>query len=70
MDEPVVENPLTLAFWINVALVIIGSIVLVRLVQMTNTEDNELFNPYTILEIPVGSTERVIKSAYRKMAKM
>ena len=70
MEETVVENPLTLSFWINVALVIIGSIVLVRLVQMTNTEDNELFNPYTILEIPVGSTERVIKSAFHKMAKM
>ena len=70
MEETVVENPLTLSFWINVALVIIGTIVLVRLVQMTNIEENEFFNPYTVLEIPVGSSERVIKSAYRKMAKV
>lgn len=70
MDEPVVENPLTTAFWVNVVLVIIGLIVVSRLTVMTENEEPEIFDPYTTLGISVGASERAIKSAYRKMAKL
>lgn len=70
VEEPVVENPLTSAFWINVVLVIIGMIVVTRLSGMTQSEEPEVFDPYAALEISVGASERMIKSAYRKMAKM
>ena len=49
MDEPVVENPLTTAFWVNVVLVIIGLIVVSRLTVMTENEEPEIFDPYTTL---------------------
>ena len=69
-EEPVVENPLTTAFWVNVVLVIIGLIVVSRLTLMTENEEPEIFDPYTALGISVGANERAIKSAYRKMAKL
>ena len=70
VDEEQVENPLTAAFWINLVLVIIGIIVVSRLTVLAQKEEPELFDPYTTLGIPVGATDRMIKSAYRKMAKM
>lgn len=65
-----VENPLTPAFWINVVLVIIGLVIVVRLSVSTQSEEPEVFDPYSTLGIAVGASERAIKSAYRKMAKL
>lgn len=70
MDEEQVENPLTAAFWINLVLVIIGIIVVCRLTVLAQKEEPELFDPYTTLGIPIGASDKMIKSAYRKMAKM
>ena len=69
-EEAVVENPLTAAFWINLVLVIIGVIVVGRLTVSTQSEEPEVFDPYGVLGISVGASERVIQSAYRKMAKL
>lgn len=69
-EEPVVENPLTAAFWINLVLVILGLIVVSRLVMKTQSEEPEVFDPYTTLGISVGASEKAIRSAYRKMAKL
>lgn len=65
-----VENPLTPAFWINVALVIIGLVIVVRLSVSTQAEEPEVFDPYTTLGITVGASERAIKSAYHKLEEL
>lgn len=65
-----IENPLTTAFWINLVLVILATIVVCRLSVMTAEEEPELFDPYQTLGIQIGASDRAIKSAYRKMAKM
>ena len=67
-EEPVVENPA--AFWINLVLVILGLIVVSRLVMKTQSEEPEVFDPYATLGISVGASEKAIRSAYRKMAKL
>lgn len=64
------ESPLTTAFWINVVLVILGIIVVSRLTVLAEKDEPELFDPYTTLGIPIGASDKMIKSAYRKMAKM
>lgn len=64
------ESPLTIAFWINVVLVILGIIVVSRLTVLAEKDEPELFDPYTTLGIPIGASDKMIKSAYRKMAKM
>ena len=64
------ESPLTTAFWINVVLVVLGIIVVSRLTVLAEKDEPELFDPYTTLGIPIGSSDNMIKSAYRKMAKM
>ena len=64
------ESPLTNAFWINVVLVILGIIVVSRLTVLAEKDEPELFDPYTTLGIPIGASDKMIKSAYRKMAKM
>ena len=70
MEEEKVESPLTIAFWINVVLVILGIIVVSRLTVLAEKDEPELFDPYTTLGIPIGASDKMIKSAYRKMAKM
>ena len=70
MEEEKVESPLTTAFWINVVLVILGIIVVSRLTVLAEKDEPELFDPYTTLGIPIGASDKMIKSAYRKMAKM
>ena len=69
-EEEVIENPLTTAFWIHLALVIIAIIIVSRLSYLTSEEEPELIDPYKTLGIQIGASDRVIKSAYRKMAKM
>ena len=64
------ESPLTIAFWINVVLVVLGIIVVSRLTVLAEKDEPELFDPYTTLGIPIGASDKMIKSAYRKMAKM
>ena len=64
------ESPLTTAFWINVVFVILGIIVVSRLTVLAEKDEPELFDPYTTLGIPIGASDKMIKSAYRKMAKM
>ena len=64
------ESPLTTAFWINVVLVVLGIIVVSRLTVLAEKDEPELFDPYTTLGIPIGASDKMIKSAYRKMAKM
>ena len=64
------ESPLTTAFWINVVLVVLGIIVVSRLTVLAEKDEPELFDPYTTLGIPIGTSDKMIKSAYRKMAKM
>lgn len=70
VEEEVVENPLTTAFWINVMLVAISLVVIIRLTLLTSSEEPEVFDPYATLGISVGASDRAIKSAYRRMAKM
>ena len=70
VEEEVVENPLTTAFWINVVLVAISLVVIIRLTRLTSSEEPEVFDPYATLGISVGASDRAIKSAYRRMAKM
>ena len=70
VEEEVVENPLTTAFWINVVLVAISLVVISRLTLLTSSEEPEVFDPYATLGISVGASDRAIKSAYRRMAKM
>ena len=70
VEEEVVENPLTTAFWINVVLVAISLVVIIRLTLLTSSEEPEVFDPYATLGISVGASDRTIKSAYRRMAKM
>ena len=70
MEEEKVESPLTTAFWINVVLVVLGIIVVSRLTVLAEKDEPELFDPYTTLGIPIGASDKMIKSAYRKMAKM
>lgn len=70
VEEEVVENPLTTAFWINVVLVAISLVVIIRLTLLTSSEEPEVFDPYVTLGISVGASDRAIKSAYRRMAKM
>lgn len=70
VEEEVVENPLTTAFWINVVLVAISLVVIIRLTLLTSSEEPEVFDPYATLGILVGASDRAIKSAYRRMAKM
>ena len=70
VEEEVVENPLTTAFWINVVLVAISLVVIIRLTLLTSSEEPEVFDPYATLGISVGASDRAIKSAYRRMAKM
>ena len=70
VEEEVVENPLTTAFWINVVLVAISLVVIIRLTLLTSSEEPEVFDPYETLGISVGASDRAIKSAYRRMAKM
>ena len=64
------ESPLTTAFWINVVLVVLGIIVVSRLTVLAEKDEPELLDPYTTLGIPIGASDKMIKSAYRKMAKM
>ena len=64
------ESPLTTAFWINVVLVVLGIIVVSRLTVLAEKDEPVLFDPYTTLGIPIGASDKMIKSAYRKMAKM
>ena len=68
VEEEVVENPLTTAFWINVVLVAISLVVIIRLTLLTSSEEPEVFDPYATLGISVGASDRAIKSAYRRMA--
>ena len=70
VEEEVVENPLTTAFWINVVLVAISLVVIIRLTLLASSEEPEVFDPYATLGISVGASDRAIKSAYRRMAKM
>ena len=70
VEEEVVENPLTTAFWITVVLVAISRVVIIRLTLLTSSEEPEVFDPYATLGISVGASDRAIKSAYRRMAKM
>ena len=70
VEEEVVENPLTTAFWINVVLVAISLVVIIRLTLLTSSEEPEVFDPYATLGISVGASDRAIKSAYRRMEKM
>lgn len=70
VEEEVVENPLTTAFWINVVLVAISLVVIIHLTLLTSSEEPEVFDPYATLGISVGASDRAIKSAYRRMAKM
>ena len=70
VEEEVVENPLTTAFWINVVLVAISLVVIIRLTLLTSSAEPEVFDPYATLGISVGASDRAIKSAYRRMAKM
>ena len=70
VEEEVVENPLTTAFWINVVWVAISLVVIIRLTLLTSSEEPEVFDPYATLGISVGASDRAIKSAYRRMAKM
>ena len=70
VEEEVVENPLTTAFWINVVLVVLSLVVIIRLTLLTSTEEPEVFDPYSTLGISIGASDRAIKSAYRRMAKM
>ena len=70
VEEEVVDNPLTTAFWINVVLVAISLVVIIRLTLLTSSEEPEVFDPYATLGISVGASDRAIKSAYRRMAKM
>ena len=49
---------------------IISIIIVSRLSYLTSEEEPELFDPYNTLGIQIGASERAIKSAYRKMAKM
>ena len=49
---------------------IIAIIIVSRLSYLTSEEEPELFDPYKTLGIQIGASDRVIKSAYRKMAKM
>ena len=70
VEEEVVENPLTTAFWIYVVLVAISLVVIIRLTLLTSSEEPEVFDPYATLGISVGASDRAIKSAYRRMAKM
>lgn len=70
VEEEVVENPLTTAFWINAVLVAISLVVIIRLTLLTSSEEPEVFDPYATLGISVGASDRAIKSAYRRMAKM
>ena len=70
VEEEVVENPLTTAFWIHVVLVAISLVVIIRLTLLTSSEEPEVFDPYATLGISVGASDRAIKSAYRRMAKM
>ena len=70
VEEEVVENPLTTAFWINVVLVAISLVVIIRLTLLTSSEEPEVFDPYATLGISMGASDRAIKSAYRRMAKM
>ena len=70
VEEEVVENPLTTAFWINVVLVAISLVAIIRLTLLTSSEEPEVFDPYATLGISVGASDRAIKSAYRRMAKM
>ena len=70
VEETEVESPLTTAFWVNLVLVILSIIVVVRLSVMTTTEEPELFDPYGVLGISVGASDKTIKSAYRRMAKL
>ena len=70
VEEEVVENPLTTAFWINVVLVAISLVVIIRLTLLTSSEEPEVFDPHATLGISVGASDRAIKSAYRRMAKM
>lgn len=70
VEEEVVENPLTTAFWINAVLVVLSLVVIVRLTLLTSTEEPEVFDPYGTLGISIGASDRAIKSAYRRMAKM
>lgn len=70
VEEEVMENPLTTAFWINVVLVAISLVVIIRLTLLTSSEEPEVFDPYATLGISVGASDRAIKSAYRRMAKM
>ena len=70
VEEVVVENPLTTAFWVNVVLVVISFVIISKLLQKSEIEEPSLFDPYATLGISVGASERAIKSAYRKMAKM
>lgn len=70
VEEVVVENPLTTAFWVNVVLVVISFVIISKLLQKSEIEEPSLFDPYATLGISVRASERAIKSAYRKMAKM
>ena len=49
VEEEVVENPLTTAFWINVVLVAISLVVIIRLTLLTSSEEPEVFDPYATL---------------------
>ena len=53
VEEEVVENPLTTAFWINVVLVAISLVVIIRLTLLTSSEEPEVFDPYATLGISV-----------------
>lgn len=70
VEEEVVASPLTTAFWVNVALSVISLIIISKLLQRSQIEEPDLFDPYAALGITVGASEKAIKSAYRKMAKM
>ena len=58
----------TTTYYVCLALFFIGLIALMYFYENTSVQETEVFDPYEILGIPIGSTDKEIKRAYRKLA--
>lgn len=58
----------TTTYYVCLALFFIGLFALMYFYENTSVQETEVFDPYEILGIPIGSTDKEIKRAYRKLA--
>ncbi|KAK8794662.1 hypothetical protein WA158_001643 [Blastocystis sp. Blastoise] len=68
--DKIEEKPITfgLFFYLNIVGVVVAIILLSYLSGVVSHEEEDIFDPYSILELSIGASDKDIKRAYRKLA--